>query len=75
METTNNDKTSYKFEILATTKADKARIIKAVKAFDSIQLVFGPETKYNQYVEIYISDPIDLFYFGQIIMVYKVQEQ
>jgi hypothetical protein len=64
MRTTNNDNTSYKFKILATTKADRARTIKAVKAFDSIQLVCGPETKYNQYVEIYVSDPLDLFYLG-----------
>ena len=74
MTTLHNDEPKNNFKILAPTKAEKKRIEKAVKYYGCVQIVLGPNTINDQYVEIHVSDPIDLFYIGQLVMVYKLQE-
>jgi hypothetical protein len=71
METTNDYKPKNNFKILAPSKKEKETIKKAVKIFGCIQLVFGPETKNNKFIEVHVSDPIDLFYLGQIYNYYN----
>jgi hypothetical protein len=74
METTNDNKPSNNYKILASTKDEKDLIIKAVQRLSFVQLILGPETIFNEYVTIHVTEPIDLFYLGQFVSVLKIQE-